>query len=370
MLPLSNFVLRDNPQEPSVAHAAAPANIENPAWCDIYGLPVCPHTSQDAGFPTGRTVCTDKLWVMDCMFRLTSALNGSRSEYDIWADGELCSAGADPEDAPLSLWDTPGTGMRDRAINSCHRCIDGCWYNWQLNGSPQYMDCVESGGAPGISSCKAHIPDNSYDVYATADAGIQLNWSCAIQSWVDGWQYPTGDAAKDKLCTMACRKDPKSDTVEQACFDACMANTLPGVIAWIKDPANNANDAQEAIQHSSDVEKEEIRKLNLGDWMDGDSLSALIKKLKCVGEDTGGVKGFCGHGSVSGYVSDIMTIGSVVFGGLAMLKIIFGGVLYATAAGNPGQISTAKEHIKYALIGITLILGMNIILMLLGATTY
>lgn len=80
---------------------------------------------------------------------------------------------------------------------------------------------------------------------------------------------------------------------------------------------------------------------------------------------------FCGAtqgGGLPGYISEIKTIGSALFGGLAVLKIIFGGVLYATAAGNPQKISEAKSHIYYALIGMALISGMNIILAVLGVS--
>ena len=74
------------------------------------------------------------------------------------------------------------------------------------------------------------------------------------------------------------------------------------------------------------------------------------------------------HMDINGYIKDVIQYGGAVLGGLAVLKIIFGGVMYATAAGNPQRISDAKSHILYALLGVALIAGANIILWLFGAS--
>ncbi len=65
----------------------------------------------------------------------------------------------------------------------------------------------------------------------------------------------------------------------------------------------------------------------------------------------------------------IDTAGGIILG-VAVLKIIFGGIMYSTAAGNPQRIEEAKSHIYYALIGVALLVGMNILLFLIGAQTY
>lgn len=70
------------------------------------------------------------------------------------------------------------------------------------------------------------------------------------------------------------------------------------------------------------------------------------------------------------YGNGIITAGGGIILGIAVLKIIFGGVMYATAAGNPQRITEAKSHITYALIGIALLVGMNIVLAIIGAETY
>jgi len=68
-----------------------------------------------------------------------------------------------------------------------------------------------------------------------------------------------------------------------------------------------------------------------------------------------------------GITGGIIAAGGGIIGGLAVLKVIFGGFLYATAAGNPKMIGEAKSHITYALIGIALLVGMNIVLFMVGA---
>lgn len=75
---------------------------------------------------------------------------------------------------------------------------------------------------------------------------------------------------------------------------------------------------------------------------------------------------FCGA-NIKEFIEDVLTIGSPVLGGLAVIKIMFGGVMYATASGNPQRMADAKSHIIYALIGLTVLLSMNTILLLIGA---
>lgn len=76
---------------------------------------------------------------------------------------------------------------------------------------------------------------------------------------------------------------------------------------------------------------------------------------------------FCGI-DIDEYITDIITYGGPIFGGLAMLKIIYGGIMYATAAGNPQKITEAKSHIMYALLGAGLVIAANVILVLFGAS--
>ncbi len=75
--------------------------------------------------------------------------------------------------------------------------------------------------------------------------------------------------------------------------------------------------------------------------------------------------GFQGN-NIDKYVQNVWTIGTILFGSLAILKIVLGGIMYATAAGNAQRTSDAKSHIFYALIGLGLIIIANVVLQLLG----
>lgn len=73
---------------------------------------------------------------------------------------------------------------------------------------------------------------------------------------------------------------------------------------------------------------------------------------------------------VEDFIRNVLGSGMIIVSGLAVIKIIFAGILYATAAGNQNRITSAKEHIYYALIGVLLLVGMNILLVLIGATPF
>ncbi len=57
------------------------------------------------------------------------------------------------------------------------------------------------------------------------------------------------------------------------------------------------------------------------------------------------------------YVSNfyLFSIGASIL--IAVMMMMIGGVIWLTSAGNPGRISTAKEYIINALIGVVLLLG-------------
>jgi len=54
------------------------------------------------------------------------------------------------------------------------------------------------------------------------------------------------------------------------------------------------------------------------------------------------------------WVSNVRTMVSALIGALALLMILLGGIMYATSAGNPKQISTAKDIIISAISGVAL----------------
>jgi len=68
---------------------------------------------------------------------------------------------------------------------------------------------------------------------------------------------------------------------------------------------------------------------------------------------------------VSGDLSQILTniangVGGVITG-LATIMFLVAGILYATSAGNPQRIETAKKALIYAIVGIVIGLSATII---------
>jgi hypothetical protein len=57
------------------------------------------------------------------------------------------------------------------------------------------------------------------------------------------------------------------------------------------------------------------------------------------------------------FIEDVYTIGLAVGGLLAFAMVVYGGVQYTLAAGNPSSQSDAKDRIKSALVGLLLLLG-------------
>lgn len=291
--------------------------------------------------------CMTGEWNDECVFRCYSLGGGETSAEDC-AGHDYCTTF---EDYYSQFWVTTAESNYRR---QCDNCLDNCWYAAFMSaGTVSEEQCQTEGiHNDGQGACRAYIPDHG-------------DRPCAIDDWVDAWtqnnRVPIVDVRGtiDRLCEIGSSRHQECDVNE--CKKSTQIADATTFLQNCGATADNVNDSyQQEIQQF-------MNKLTLGSWASGsDSLWNLVKNMKCVNKN----KSFCGDADVKTFAQDILSVGSVVFGGLAMLKIIFGGVLYATAAGNPGQISTAKEHIKYALIGIVLILSMNIILALLGASQY
>ncbi len=61
-------------------------------------------------------------------------------------------------------------------------------------------------------------------------------------------------------------------------------------------------------------------------------------------------------GTFNGVISNVIVWALSIAGGLAVLILIIGGVLYVTASGNQTRLEQAKTTIKGAIIGIVVIL--------------
>lgn len=74
------------------------------------------------------------------------------------------------------------------------------------------------------------------------------------------------------------------------------------------------------------------------------------------------IPAFSPEGGILGQISNFYQFGLLVGGLLAFGAIVFGAVKWTTSAGNPAQISDAKQWIRQALLGLLLLAGAALIL--------
>ncbi len=76
------------------------------------------------------------------------------------------------------------------------------------------------------------------------------------------------------------------------------------------------------------------------------------------------------EGDVKGLVADIINIFSWVVGVVSVIMIIFGGFRYITSGGEAGKVTSAKNTIVYALVGLVIAaLAQVLVLFVLGNVT-
>ncbi len=69
-------------------------------------------------------------------------------------------------------------------------------------------------------------------------------------------------------------------------------------------------------------------------------------------------------------IAQLLSVTFTVAGAMAVLFILIGAVRYAVAAGDPGQLKTAKNTILYAIIGLVVsISGFGIVQFVLVSIT-
>jgi hypothetical protein len=88
--------------------------------------------------------------------------------------------------------------------------------------------------------------------------------------------------------------------------------------------------------------------------MAADATSTGNKDEICKGiEATGGT---CeDDGTLNNVIKNIVNVFSWVVGAVAVIMIIYGGFRYVTAGGDSGNVSTAKNTILYALVGLVIV---------------
>ncbi len=80
----------------------------------------------------------------------------------------------------------------------------------------------------------------------------------------------------------------------------------------------------------------------------------------CAGLDAAvGTAGTCGASTggqtVEGTVAQVIRIFSYVVGVISVIMVIVGGFQYVTSGGDSGKVTTAKNTIMYALIGVVIV---------------
>lgn len=74
-----------------------------------------------------------------------------------------------------------------------------------------------------------------------------------------------------------------------------------------------------------------------------------------------GGTGCTGDAGVNSLITTVITIFSWIVGVLAVIMIIYAGFLYVTSGGDSGKISSAKNTLIYAIIGVIVVAFSQII---------
>ncbi len=61
-----------------------------------------------------------------------------------------------------------------------------------------------------------------------------------------------------------------------------------------------------------------------------------------------------GESKITKYVNNVLNVLFIVAGTVAVIVIIYGGIMYMTAAGDPGKIASAKKAIMFAVVGLVI----------------
>ena len=88
-------------------------------------------------------------------------------------------------------------------------------------------------------------------------------------------------------------------------------------------------------------------------------VNAVGKEDICAGLDAAGGTSSCntpaGGATVESTVKTLVSIFSWVVGVISIVMVIVGGFQYVTSGGDSGKVTTAKNTIMYALIGIVIV---------------
>lgn len=106
------------------------------------------------------------------------------------------------------------------------------------------------------------------------------------------------------------------------------------------------------------------------DLCGGANLSFADKAKGCNVDSQGDELDKGAQGSVNDLIADIINILSVIVGIVAVIMIIWGGFKFITSGGDAGRLTSAKQTILYALIGLVIVaLAQFIVRFVLGKTS-
>lgn len=251
-------------------------------------------------------------------------------------------------------------GIEAEIRNGCDICMNVCWFSLFYGKVASIDQCANEGvGAPGGKPCKASInPDAPPKKIESICPNVYIN------DWKSTRPSPADDGAmKQRLCEVGCDlfQTNKTDQERTNCKNTCLAKPS------VKEASNylksiGATPEQIAIGGEGIIT--EIISIFSYANIDPISFGQIPGGFGCKPDATG--KNCVGVTNINDFLKDVWSVGSILFGGLAILKIVFAGVMYATAAGNAQRTSSAKEHLLYAIIGLVVIILANIILSILG----
>ena len=74
--------------------------------------------------------------------------------------------------------------------------------------------------------------------------------------------------------------------------------------------------------------------------------------------------------NISGIIRNVVNILLYIIGAISVIMLIFGGIRYATSAGNANSVKAAKDTILYAVVGLAIaVLAYAIVNFVIGALT-
>lgn len=90
-----------------------------------------------------------------------------------------------------------------------------------------------------------------------------------------------------------------------------------------------------------------------GDDNNGAASSSCTDPISCISQGSGGASGGGqSEKTISETIGDVINTILFIAGILSVIMIIYGGIRYTTSAGDSSKITTAKNTLMYAIVGL------------------